>query len=41
MPINEQHKKKRGRNIALLLVLLGVIATLYVLAMVRMAPAVS
>jgi len=35
-PISEQHKRNRGRNLALLGVLLGLVVLFYVLTLVRM-----
>jgi hypothetical protein len=36
---SEQHRRKRGKNIALLAVLLGMVALFYVITLVRMGGA--
>jgi hypothetical protein len=36
---SEQHRRKRGKNIALLAVLLGMVALFYVITVVRMGGA--
>ncbi len=39
MPIENTHKRRRGRNIALALVLVGLIVLLYLITLVRMGGA--
>ena len=36
MPLSEQHKRRRVRNIVLLTVLLGLVALFYAMSIVRM-----
>ena len=36
MPLSEQHKRRRVRNIVLLTVLLGLVGLFYVMSIVRM-----
>ena len=36
MPLSEQHKRRRVRNIALLAILLGLVGLFYVMSIVRM-----
>jgi len=38
MPLHEQHKRKKPKNLALLLVLLGLIALLFGITIVRFKP---
>lgn len=38
MPYSPQHKRQRGKNIALLAVLLGLMALLYLITIVRFVP---
>ncbi len=37
--LSEQHRRRRGRNIALFTVLLGLVALFYVMSIVRMGGA--
>ncbi len=36
MPITEEHKKRRGRNIALALVLVGLVVLFFAITIVRL-----
>ncbi len=38
MPLNEVHKRQKGKNIALFFVLLGLVALFYALTLIKFDP---